>query len=110
MVTANGVEQTFCGEVLMCLGDNLESSALGGFNESFSFALHFCRTCYVTNNTYKTFFSAELELRSDDKHRRECALVNGPLHDHYYKINRYGALLDIPYYSMFNGQLPHDIM
>ena len=32
MVTTNGVEQTFRGAVLMCLGDNLGSNALGGFS------------------------------------------------------------------------------
>ena len=94
VITTNGSEQTFYGALLMCLGDNLESNALGGFKESFSFTFRFCRTCYVTNTTYKTPCSAELELRSDDKHRRECALVSGPMHDHYsktYGINRYSA-------------------
>lgn len=78
VVTIKGVEETFRGAVLMCLGDNLGSNALGGFKESFSFVLRFCRTCYVTNTTYKTLsISTELELRSEDKHLRECDLVNG---------------------------------
>ena len=114
VVTIKGVEETFRGAVLMCLGDNLGSNALGGFKESFSFASRFCRTCYVLNTAYKTLsISTELELRSEDKHRCECDLVNGPLHDHYsktYGINRRSALLDIPFYSMFKGGLPHDSM
>lgn len=62
MVTVNGLEQTFHSAVLMCLGDNLGSNALGGFKESLSFAFHFCRSCYVTNNTYKTLLSAKIKL------------------------------------------------
>ena len=114
VVLVNGLEQTFRGGLLMCLGDNLGSNALGGFKEAFSFAFRFCRTCYITNCTYKALSnSAKLELRYDEKHRRECDLVNGPLHDHYsrvYGINRRSALLDAPHYSIFKGGLPHDIM
>lgn len=33
VVTVNGLEHTFHGAVLMCLGDNLGSTALGGFKE-----------------------------------------------------------------------------
>ena len=53
VVVINGVERTFHGGLLMCSGDNLGSNALGGFKESFSFAFRFCRTCYITNSTYK---------------------------------------------------------
>ena len=110
-VMINGVEQNFCGAVFMCLGDNLGINALA---ESFSFALRFCRTCYVTNSTFKAVSdSSSLELRSNNKHRVECDLVEGPLSKHYsktYGINRRSALMDIPYFSMFNGGLPHDIM
>ena len=114
VVVINGVERTFRGGLLMCLGDNLASNALGGFKESFSFAFRFCRTCYITNTTYKALSnSAELDLRSDDKHQHECDLVNGPLHDHYskaYGVNSRSVLLDAPHYSLFSGGLPHDIM
>ena len=49
-VVNGGVEQTFRGALLLWLGDNLASNAIGGFKQSFSFALHFCRTCYITND------------------------------------------------------------
>ena len=114
VVLINSVERTFRGALLMCLGDNLGSNSLGGFKESFSFAFRFCRTCYITNSTYKALSdSSKLQLRSDDKHHRECDLVDGPLHGHYsktYGINRRSILLDVPHFSMFNGGLPHDIM
>ena len=113
-IMINGVERNFRGAVLMCLGDNLGINALAGFKESFSFALRFCRTCYVTNSTFKSVSDpSSLELRSDIKHCVECELVESPLSNHYsknYGINRRSALMDIPYFSMFNGGLPHDIM
>ena len=74
----NGVEQTFRGGLLLFLGDSLGSNTLGGFKESFCFALRFCRTCYVTNDEYKNISnSSQLELRSNDKHCHECGLLNG---------------------------------
>ena len=103
-VTHHGEEQVFRGGLLLSLGDNLGSNALGGFKQSFSFVLRFCRSCYVTNDTCKSVSdSSELQYRSDEKHRRECALLSGPLHDHYskiYGINRQSILLDIPHFSM----------
>ena len=32
-VVINGVEKTFKGALLMCLGDNLGSNAIGGFKQ-----------------------------------------------------------------------------
>lgn len=94
------LNEPFRGGLLLFLGDNLGSNALGGFKEFFSFALRFCRTCYVTNDEYKSISnSSQLELRSNDKHCHECDLLKGPLHDHYsktYGINRRSALLDVP--------------
>ena len=96
------------------LGDNLGSNAIGGFKESFSFSFRFCRTCYVTTDTYKTISnSSELTLRSDEKHRQECLQLNGPTYEHYskiYGINRRSILLDIPHFSIFKGGLACDIM
>ncbi len=40
-------------------------------------------------------------------------MLNGPLCKHYsktYGINRRSSLLDIPYFVMFGGGLPHDAM
>lgn len=102
-----GISQVFRGGLLLFLGDNLGSNALGGFKQSFSFSLRFCRTCYITNDTYKSVSkSSELQHRSiNDKHRRECDLLTGPLCEHYsktYGINRRSILLDIPYFSMLS--------
>ena len=109
-----GINQVFRGGLLLFLGDNLGSNALGGFKQSFSFSLRFCRTCYITNDTYKSVSeSSGLQHRSDDKHRRECDLLTGPLCEHYsktYGINRRSILLDIPHFNMFKGGLSHDIM
>ena len=108
-VSTNGEIKTFRGGLLLCLGDNLGSNTLGGFKQS-----RFCRTCYVTQDAYKSLSNpSQIELRSDDKHLHECSQIAGPLHDHYsriYGINRRSALLDIPFFSMFNGGLAHDIM
>jgi len=49
-VSVNGVDRTFQGALLLCLGDNLGSNTIGGFKQSFSFAFRFCRTCYITKD------------------------------------------------------------
>ncbi len=99
-VTINGIDRTFRGALLAFMADNLASHALAGFKESFSFALRICRTCFVTKDEYKSVCdSCELDLRSDDKHRQQCEMLDGPLYDHYsktYGINRRSFLLDIP--------------
>ena len=110
-VLVNGIEKTFHGALLLCLGDNLGINTLAGFKQSFSFAFRFCRTCYVT--TLSLSESSMLGLRSSDKHAKECDLLSGPLKDHYsktYGINRRSILMDVTYFSMFRGGLPHDIM
>ena len=113
-VLNGGNEQVFKGGLLLCLGDNLGSNALGGFKQSFSFSFRFCRTCYVTRDTYKTMSNpSELELRSDIKHHRDCNLLDGPANEHYskiYGINQRSILMDIPHFTMFNGGLACDIM
>ena len=106
MVTVNSLEHTFHSAVFDVFRGQPREQCSWGFKESLSFAFRFCRSCYVTNNTCKTLLSAEIKLRSDEKHRGECELVSGPFHEHYsrtYGINRCSALLDIPYYSMFDG-------
>lgn len=113
-ITVNGEKKTYYEGLLLWLGDNLSSNTVGGFKQSFSFSLQFCR---MTNDEYKSLSSSsQLQLRSNDKHIYECSLITGsdhPLHDHYskvYGINRRTALLDIPFFSMFNGGLAYDIM
>ena len=113
-LSINGTERTFRGALLSMLGDNLSCHALGGFKESFSFAFRICRTCMITREEYKhVSMSNELVLRTDTRHREHCVLINGPIGEHYskiYGINRRSILLDAPYYTMFNGGMPHDIM
>ena len=113
-VTINNTDRTFRGALLVFLADNLASHLLGGFKLSFSFALRICRTCNVTNDTYKSISSSRrLKLRSDSQYMDQCKLLDGPLRDHYsklYGINRCSVLSEIPFYSMFSGGLPHDIM
>ena len=101
-VVSGGIEQTFRGTLLLWLGDNLGSNTVGGFKQSFSFAVWFCRTCYIINDEYKTMFnSSELELRCDDKHLHECSLLNGPSSEHFskiYGINFHSALMDVSHF------------
>lgn len=112
-ISVNGIERTFRGALLSVLGD-LSCHALGGFKESFSFALRICRSCMITKDNYKLVSkSSECALRTDSTHREQSELISGPLGEHYsktYGINRRSILLDTPYYSMFDGGMPHDIM
>ena len=86
---------------------------LGGFKESFLFALRICRTCMVTKDEYKGMCDlSHVAPRCILHHEQQCEYLNTPLRDHYskiYGINR-SALLDVPYFSVFNGGLPHDMM
>ena len=113
-VSPKGVNRTFQGALLLCHGDNLGSNTIGGFKQSFSFAFRFRRTCYITKDNYRFLSNpSELQLRSDDKHVQECALLNGALYEHYsktYGINACSGLMNIPFFSMFGGGLAHDIM
>ena len=110
----DGREHTYRGALIAFLADNLASHMLGGFKESFSFALRICRTCMVTRDQYKcTSNIAHIPQRSMSLHKEQCKLLSSPLGDHYsktYGINRQSALLDIPHFSIFNGGLPHDVM
>ena len=48
------------------LADNLASHALGGFKESFSFAVRICRSCNATNESYRTCFNSNgFDLRCE---------------------------------------------
>ena len=113
-VTIDGVQQKFYGGLLTFLGDNLASNAIGGFKESFSTTFRCCRTCLATNNSQKeTFDSSMFQLRTDSAHVQHCNDLNGPLKDHIsktYGINRRSILIDAPYFSMFNGGLPQDVI
>ena len=113
-VSIGGEEKVFRGALLVFLADNLASHSLGGFKESFSFAMRICRTCMITSSCYKNQYDlSSISLRSTESHEAQCSQLNGELHEHYsktYGINRRSCLLDIPMFSMFGGGLPHDIM
>lgn len=114
VVSVNGTERTFKGALLAVLADNLASHGLGGFKESFSFAIRICRTCMITKDDFRLCFSSnDCNHRSDSQHEEHCRLVCGPLQSHYsaaYGVNRRSALMDVPYFSLFGGSLPHDFM
>ena len=85
-VQVGGVERTYQGAMLAFLADNLTSHMLGGFKESFSFALRMCRTCMVTKDEYKCMCDiSRVALRSTPHHEQQCEHLNTPLHDHYSK-------------------------
>lgn len=113
-VSIHGAERTFKGALLAFLADNLASNTLGGFKLSFSFSFRSCRTCLVPNSKLSTsFFSESFIHRTKDNHEEHCKQLQGPLANHYsktYGINVRSCLLDLPYFSMFNGGLPHDAM
>ena len=92
----------------------LESHALGGFKESFSFVTRICRSCNATKTNYRDKFdSLSFEAHSNKQHKAQCEMLKGPTFEHYskmYGINRCSSLLKIPHFSLFNGGLLHDAM
>lgn len=113
-ISVHGVPRQFKGALLAFLADNLAANDLGGFKKSFSFSFRCCRTCLVTRDTLtSSFTSSSFELRTENKHREQCQNLDSPAASHYsktYGINRKTSLLDIHYFSMFGGGLPHDAM
>ena len=113
-IPVHGVVRTFKGALLAFLGDNLASNDLGGFKKSFSFSFRSCRTCFVTRDTLtSSFLSETFDKREDKTHDTQCKKLDGPTALHYsktYGINRRSSLMDIKFYSMFGGGLPHDAM
>ena len=113
-VEIGGVKRTFRGALLAFLADNLASHGLGGFKMSFSFSFRSCRVCMATVSGYSSSFChRDFEERTNEKHRKQCDELEGPLKDHYskiYGVNRKSILLDVAYFSMFGGGLPLDAM
>ena len=59
------------------------------------------------------FTSEVFDKRDDEIHQRQCEMLEGATASHYsktYGINRRSALLNIKFYSMCGGGLPHDAM
>ena len=113
-VTVSGEQHTFKGALLTFLADNLASNDLGGFKKSFSFAFRSCRTCMVTKDSLgSSFVSNKFELRTSAKHQKQLEKMTGPAASSYssaYGINRRSSLLDIKFFNIFEGGLPHDAM
>lgn len=59
------------------------------------------------------FVSNKFELRTSSKHQKQLEEITGPAASFYssaYGINRRSSLLDIRYFNIFEGGLPHDAM
>ena len=110
----NGKERVYKGALLAFLADNLASNALGGFKLSFSFSYRYCRTCLLPKDEITSSFdSCNFIPRCSDSHVKQCELLNGPNSSHFsktYGINVRSCLLDIKFFSLFGGGLPHDCM
>ena len=113
-VAVNGRERVFRGALLAFLADNLASNALGGFKLSFSFSYRYCRTCLLPKNEVTSSFdSRNFVPRCAESHLKHCELLDGPNGAHHsttYGINARSCLLDVKYFSLFGGGLPHDCM
>ena len=121
ILATTGLEVNICGGVrkfkgalIAFLADNLASNDLGGFKKSFSFSFRSCRACLVTRDTLSNgFVSGAFDLRTHENHVKQVELLNGPASSHYsktYGINRKSEIMNVKYYSMFGGGLPHDAM
>jgi len=113
-VDIGGVQETLKGALLAVLADNLASNDLGGFKKSFSFAFRSCRTCLVTKDTLSAHFHSEAyDKRNDRKHSQDLKEIESDVSGHYsktYGINQRSVLMDVNYFSIFEGGLPHDLM
>ena len=116
-VTVKGSQRLFKGALLAFLGDNLAMNELGGFKRSFSMSFRYCRTCMLPRvDASSVYVASELEHRTMASHLHQCTLIEGaetPLSTHYsttYGINCRTCLLDVKYFTIFNGGLPHDMM
>ena len=85
-VSVGGEEKVFCGALLVLLADNWASHTLGGFKESFSFAVRIYRTCMITSSGYKDQCNiSSVSLRSTESHEAQCSQLNGEFYVHYSK-------------------------
>ena len=109
----NGEPHTYYGALVAFLADTLAAHLLGGFKGSMSFAQRICRTCMISPTQIdECFTEMDCQLRNPETHFEQCALLCGPLQDHYstcYGINRLSLLEEVPGFSVVTG-LPHDIM
>ena len=72
---------------------------------SFSFSFRYCRTSNFNSNTF--------EPQTKDAHEKHYKSLEGEAKSHFsmtYGINTRSCLMDVNYFSMFGGGLPHDCM
>lgn len=107
------MQEVWRGALVCFLADNLAAHKLGGFKESFSFALKFCRSCITTSHLSQMCFNeSNFQLQTPAEHSRQCSELDGPdgvKSSVEYGINRHAALEQLPYFSVIRG-LPHDAM
>ena len=112
-ISLNEDNCTFYGELLAFLADTLAAHLLGGFKGSMAFALRICRSCMIsTPQLRECLVESDCQLRESETHFEQCALLSGPLRNHYsttFGINRLSILEEVPGFSVITG-LPHDIM
>lgn len=108
-----GTDEIWKGALLAFLADNLAAHELGGFKQSFSFARHFCRSCFANKTMTQSYFCEQsFTLRDAVSHQSQCSQLNG-VNGHElsveYGINRPSSLDTLPNFSVVEN-LPHDIM
>jgi len=113
-VSVGGSIRVYKGALLAFLADNLASNDLGGFKKSFSFSFWCCCTCLATQDTmHNEHVSKAYDMQNETEHLQYLNMLDGPTSSHYsktYGINEKSSLLNIKYFSLFNGGLPHDAM
>lgn len=112
-INVSGSIEVWKGALLAFLADNLAAHELGGFKESFSFALRFCRSCLTDKEcSQKHFREDQFTIRDRISHGQQCCRLNSP--DRLsvsveFGINRCSSLESLSYFSVVEC-MPHDIM
>ena len=108
-----GSIEVWKGALLAFLADNQAAHQLGGFKESFSFALRFCSSCLTDKEYSQSHFREEqFAIRDRASHSQQCSRLDGA--DRLsvsveFGINRCSSLNSLSYFSVVEN-IPHDIM
>lgn len=102
-----GVEK-WKGSLVAVVADTLAAHQIGGFKEGVGFATQKCRNCMCNFQDMNTKFSEEMfVLRDIDTHIKEhCSGLTTSVES---GVNRHAAIVDIPYYNIFDS-MPQDVM
>lgn len=74
VVEFDGKRETWRGDLLAFLADNLAAHELGGFKESFSFARKFCRSCLIDKVKSQVHFKEDkFDKRDRKSHSEQCS-------------------------------------